>query len=295
MNYTLKNEKLTATFKTAGAELISLKDAKGTEYIWCGDASIWNRHSPILFPVVGTLKDGEYRYKGVTYKMGSHGFARDAEFEFVHETEDEIWFKLEASDKTRENYPFEFCLEVGYKLLENTLRVMWKVTNPDNQEALHFSLGAHPAFMCPIVEGTKRSDYYLRMNAKDDKATYYTPWIGKGVRLLKANEMKLDEGHILMPDGFFGIDTYIIENHQVSEVSLTTPDKKAYVTVTFDAPVVGIWSPEAKGAPFVCIEPWYGRCDRADFEGSLEERDWGNSLAAGECFVAHYDIRIDGE
>lgn len=293
MEYTLQNAKLTATFKTVGAELISLKDAKGTEYIWCGDASIWSRHSPILFPLVGTLKDGEYRYKGVTYKMGSHGFARDAEFELELVSEDEIWFVLEANEQTKEVYPFDFRLEVGYKLMDNTVRVMWKVKNPNTDEMLHFSIGAHPAFMCPIEEGTKRTDYYLQMNAKDDKATYYTPWIGKGVRLNDANEMKLTDGRILMPDGFFGIDTYIIEDSQVSEVSLVTPGGKVYVTVIFDAPVVGIWSPEAKGAPFVCIEPWYGRCDRMDFEGSLEERDWGNSVAAGESFEAHYDIRIE--
>ena len=297
MQYTLKNQELTATFKTAGAELTSLQDTRGKEYIWCGDASIWNRHSPVLFPFVGKVNNGEYRYKGVAYKMGQHGFARDAEFALELLAEDEIWFVLDATEETKQKYPFEFRLEVGYKLIGNTLRVMWKVKNPSDNETLYFSIGAHPAFMCPIEEGTKRTDYYLQLKGdavnEKDAIIYYTPDLEKGLRLNEKCEMKLENGRVLMPDGFFSIDTYIIEDSQVSEVALVTPEGRPYVTVSFDAPVVGIWSPEAKQAPFVCIEPWYGRCDRVDFKGCLEEREWGNTLAAGESFEAHYDICIE--
>ncbi len=292
MEYTLKNEKLTAVFESLGAELTSLKDEDGKEYLWCGDSKIWGRHSPILFPFVGKVKDGEYRHNSISYKMGQHGFARDMEFFCISEKEDEIWFGLDATEETKQKYPFEFHLEVGYQLIENTLRVMWKVVNPSEREELYFSIGAHPAFLCPIEEGTKRSDYFLQMNAKES-VSYYSPDLQLGLRLLEKCELKLEDGRCQMKDGFFGIDTYIIEENQVSEVALVTPDGRPYVTVSFDAPLVGIWSPEAKQAPFVCIEPWYGRCDRVDYAGTLKERDYGNTLAAGETFFASYDVRID--
>jgi len=293
MQYILKNSNLKATFESFGAELISLQDAEGKEYLWYGDSTFWGRHSPILFPFVGKVRDGKYRYKGQEYAMGQHGFARDMEFTQLSQTEDEIWFMLESNDETRQKYPFDFRLEVGYKLVENTLKVLWKVINPA-EEVLHFSIGAHPAFLCPLEEGTKQSEYFLQLDV--EKADYYSASLANGLLIREKQTLELPSGRCRMTEGFFDMGdrgTYIFENHQVKEVALVRPDGRPYVTVSFDMPLVAIWSPEKKQAPFVCIEPWCGRCDAEDFEGSLEEREWANQLASGQIFETGYDIRID--
>ena len=293
MQYTLKNTRLEATFESFGAELISLCDSTGKDYLWCGDSVFWGRHSPVLFPFVGKVKDGKYRYKGVEYAMGQHGFARDMEFAFLSQTEDEIWFVLESTEATLQKYPFAFRLEIGYKLVENNLRVMWKVTNPATEETLHFSIGAHPAFMCPIEEGTAQSEYFLQLDVKE--AEYYSASMENGLRLPDSRVLKTENGRCQLVEGFFDMGdrgTYIFENSQVKEVALVTPEGRPYVTVSFDMPLVAVWSPEKKQAPFVCIEPWCGRCDATDFEGSLEEREWANRLAPGGVFETYYDIRI---
>jgi len=293
MQYTLKNNRLEAIIESFGAELMSLKDDTGKDYLWYGDSAFWGRRSPVLFPFVGKVKDGKYRYNGVEYAMGQHGFARDMEFAFLSQTEDEIWFVLESNKDTLKKYPFVFRLEIGYKLVENTLKVMWKVINPAEAETLHFSIGAHPAFLCPLEEGTKQSEYFLQLDVNE--AEYYSASMENGLRLPEKRTLKLENNRCRMTEGFFDMGdrgTYIFEDNQVKEVALVTPDGRPYVTVSFDMPLVAIWSPEKKQAPFVCIEPWCGRCDAVDFEGSLEERAWANSLAPGAVFETSYDIRI---
>lgn len=293
MQYTLKNNRLEAIIESFGAELMSLKDDMGKDYLWYGDSAFWGRRSPVLFPFVGKVKDGKYRYNGVEYAMGQHGFARDMEFAFLSQTEDEIWFMLESNEDTLKKYPFVFRLEIGYKLVENTLKVMWKVINPAEVETIHFSIGAHPAFLCPLEEGTKQSEYFLQLDVNE--AEYYSASMESGLRLPDKRVLKLENGRCQIKEGFFDLGdrgTYIFEDNQVKEVALVTPDGRPYVTVSFDMPLVAIWSPEKKQAPFVCIEPWCGRCDAVDFEGSLEERAWANSLAPGAVFETSYDIRI---
>ena len=245
------------------------------------------------FSFVGKVRDGKYRYNGVEYPMGQHGFARDMEFTFLSQSEDEIWFVLESDEETLKKFPFAFRLEIGYKLVENTLKVMWKVTNPAEEETLHFSIGAHPAFLCPVEEGTEQSEYFLQLDVNE--AEYYSASMENGLKIPDKRVLKLENGRCQIKEGFFDMGdrgTYIFEDNQVKEVALVTPDGRAYVTVSFDMPLVAVWSPEKKQAPFVCIEPWCGRCDAVDFLGSLEEREWANSLAPGGVFETSYDIRI---
>ena len=291
MTYELKNDSLTVSFESFGAEMTSIKDKNGKEYLWCGDKKYWGRHSPVLFPVVGKPRDAKFTYEGKEYAMGQHGFARDMEFTCTKQEAEEIWFALEANEETLAKYPFAFCLEIGYRLTGSTVKVIWKVTNREEKKDMHFSIGAHPAFMCPINEGEEQTAYSIQMNAKDQVSYYF---LNAENGLLRDEEyvLKLDNGSHKLEEGFFDESAYVIENSQVSEVSLVNPQGKAYITVSFDAPLVGIWSPEKKNAPFVCIEPWYGRCDKEDFTGTLEQREWSNQLAAGEVFEKSYDICV---
>lgn len=166
--YELSNGAVSVQVNYFGAELKSLKKLDTeTEYLWKADPAYWKRTSPVLFPFVGALNRREYRTKGKTYSMTQHGFARDMEFELSSQTEDEIWFVLKSNEETYGKYPYEFILKLGYRLLADGVEVCWKVENPGKEE-LPFSIGGHPAFNCPIKEGTKQTGYLIRFDGKDE-------------------------------------------------------------------------------------------------------------------------------
>ena len=157
--YSLENAQISISVDTFGAELRSLrKKATGTECMWDAKPEYWKRTSPVLFPIVGSLNNGSYRYDGIEYPMSQHGFARDMEFALRQQTADELKFVLRADDGTKAKYPFDFELELGYRLDENNLIVSWKVTNHDSRE-MYFSIGGHPAFLCPIDGKGAQTDY----------------------------------------------------------------------------------------------------------------------------------------
>lgn len=293
MEYTLENEKLKATFRTKSAELISLvRKADNTELIWNGDARYWGWSSPILFPFVGAVKDGVYRYKDQTYEIRQHGFARNQEFSLISRQDDCITFLLEQSEETKEVYPFDFQLEISYVLQESSLQVCWKVTNP-SEENLYFSIGAHPAFMCPIHEGEKQWDGYLCFpDAEGDALAYKLIDLSRNCIAPDLHELPLEGRKARITEHMFDKDALIIENRQAGMVGLAGADGQPYVMLTFDAPLFGIWSPAGKHAPFICLEPWYGRSDAVDFAGSLENREYEQCLESGQSFEASYQIAV---
>lgn len=292
MRYTLKNESLIVEIDSFGAELKSVKRVSdGQEYMWQADPAYWGRTSPVLFPFVGVPRNKEYHYEGKTYPMGQHGFARDMEFSpdpDLPQEEKRIWFVLSSTEETYAKYPFAFRLHIGYELSGNRVKVLWRVENTD-QKTMYFSIGAHPAFNCPVHGEEDKSGYGLRFGGLTDRIHHHgnTP---EGLAVMEDEVLSLKDGAVSFTPGFFDKCTYMIEGKQTGEVSLLDRAKEAYVTVRFDTPLFAVWSPEKKNAPFVCIEPWYGRCDAVDFEGSLEERDYGNALAPGERFEADYEI-----
>jgi galactose mutarotase-like enzyme len=291
----LSNDIIEIKINDHGAELRSIKNLQtGKHYLWNADPKFWNRSSPVLFPFVGAVKDKVYRHEGVEYPMNQHGFARDMDFELVYKTENEVWFSVTSTDDAYKVYPFHFILEIGYRLVENAVVVMWKVKNT-NHSKMYFSIGAHPAFFCPFHEGDKQFDYYLSFGRKDDivpqKLTARIFGQG-GCATNKNAEYTLDNGILQITEERFDNDALIIENSQVQRIALLDSEKREYLAVEFDAPLVGVWSPPKKNAPFVCIEPWYGRCDCEDFSGELKEREWGNVLEANEEFHAEYKIVV---
>lgn len=291
MRYVLENEKLRVEIDSFGAELKSVKNkATGLEYMWQADPTYWGRTSPILFPFVGSLKDKSYSYKGKTYHMGQHGFARDMEHKLLSKTETEIYFCLSSNEDTMQNYPFAFELRLGYELADDELKVLWEVYNPSNDELLHFSIGAHPAFNCPIHGEENKSGYQLYFGGADE--IHHYGHIATGLALNEDIVLPLENHRVTMTPEFFDRCTYIINGPQTNEIGIEDPEGTRFVTVLFDMPVVALWSPEGKNAPFLCIEPWFGRCDAVDFEGTLEERAFNNTLEAGNNFHTSYTIRF---
>lgn len=286
---TLTSDLLTISIATHGAELCSIIDRSGREYLWQADPRYWKRHSPILFPIVGSVRDGHFTIDGRQYSMSQHGFARDSDFTPLGSTGDEAWYELTSSDTTLAAYPYKFRLLVGYRLTGETVTVIWRVTNTDDRD-IYFQIGAHPAFYYPDY-GSDGERGYLWFD-REDSFTYLR--IGDGAcASLTPHSQPLD-GHLLRLDTHtFDIDTFIIEGSQLTSVALLDRERRPHLTMQFDSPLLGIWSPPRKDAPFVCIEPWYGRCDREGFEGEFRDRDHVNRLAAGQTFEASYKIIID--
>ena len=292
MEYHLKNENLEAVIRSKGAELVSLKKG-GAEYMWCGDPAYWNRTAPILFPFVGSLCGKQYRYDGKTYHIGQHGFARDMEFEAVSGSDTKLVMAIHETAETMEKYPFRFLLELSYELKGDELIVGWKVENTDEKE-LYFSIGGHPAFNCPMEGRGSQSDYMLRF-LKDGRPLQEitSEMIGEGGLVTgETIEFGLEDGFLPVTPDLFDADTIILEDGQTDEVSLCNPEGKEYVRVKFPMPIVGIWTPVSKNAPFLCIEPWCGRCDDMGYAGGLSERKWGNRLQPSEVFETSYAIAV---
>lgn len=278
----LNNGIIKVTIAGHGAELRSvIKNEK--EYMWCADPKYWGRTSPVLFPFVGGLRNNKYRLNGSEYEGEKHGFARNSEFKLVQKTESVATFELKESEETLKNYPYKFTLTIKYVLDSTKVRVIWTVKNENDCE-MSFSIGGHPAFN--LCEG----DNYFMFNNKSDMKYYL---LNPDGLCDKNNEYTLkNDGYVKLFEGMFDNDAYIIENQQAKEVSLCDGDKKPYVTVRFDAPLFGLWHPAGKNIPFVCIEPWYGRCDASDFDGDLFERDYAQKLAANESFTAEYEMEF---
>lgn len=289
--HTLKNNVLTVDVSAHGAELQSIRKGD-VEYLWQGDPAFWGRRSPVLFPIVGSVWEKKYRVEGTEYELGQHGFARDMDFEKVSSSDTEVCYRLVSNEDTLAKYPYPFVLEIAYRLHGNSLDVVWEVENPSDKE-MYFQIGAHPAFLYPDYEIDRKERGFfvfdrtaglecVRIQEKGcvDALTRYPLEIPEDGRLPIAS------------DTFDTIDTIILEDSQIGEVKMLRADGSPWLALTFDAPVVGIWSPPHKVAPFICIEPWYGRCDRAGYEGEYKDKDWMNRLAPGEKFSSVYTIEI---
>lgn len=287
----IENEQLKVEIDTFGAEVKSvLNKSNYREYMWYGNPKFWGRTSPVLFPFVGSMKDKKYSYKGVQYGMGQHGFARDNEFELDSQEANAIWFSFKSNEETLKKYPFEFVLKIGYLLVENELKVIWKVENPSS-EVMYFSIGAHPAFLCPVHGEAGKAGYSLYFEGVDE-IHHHGNDVASGLAVREDIVMPLDNGRVKITEDFFDRCTYMIEGNQTKCVGIDDPAGKRIVDVCFDTPLFAVWSPEKKQAPFICIEPWYGRCDAVDFAGEINDREFTNTLLAGQVFEGGYSMKF---
>jgi galactose mutarotase-like enzyme len=294
MAYILTNRELTIGINSFGAELTSICcNRTGSEYLWQADPVFWKRHSPILFPIVGSLWNGEYHYKETAYPMSQHGFARDNEFELIYQSDTEIRFRLTDNKETQKVYPFRFELQIGYKLTNNRLEVIWQVINKGEAD-MYFQIGAHPAFFYPDFDPENDSRGYFAFDKKENINYILIEEKGCANTDIKYPLQLNREGLLPIDIHTFDRDALIIQDDQIHRVSLLDILRRPYVTLEFDAPLVGLWSPPSKrDCPFVCIEPWYGRCDRVGYVGDMSERDYMNRLPAGKIFDASYTIIIE--
>lgn len=295
--FVLENGELRVTVSRHGAELSSIWDKKAErEFLWEADPAVWKRHAPVLFPFVGKSFQDKVTYQGKTYDMKSHGFARDMDFEPVLCDMDECWYRLKDTPETRAHYPFPFELEIGHRLSGRSVEVMWKVVNPQAEEML-FMIGGHPAFRVP--EGRSIYDFTLAFNQKgagrgtcQDQLHYQAPDSQGYEDPTLGGTLRLDHGAVPITKGFFKTAlTYIFDQSQVSSASLLL-DGKPYATVICDGfPYMGLWSVE-ETHPFVCLEPWFGRCETKGGQGELKDRDGVVRLGPWETWEKSYTIEF---
>lgn len=289
---TIKNERLSVTIAAHGAELSSIYDkANDRELVWQADPAFWNRHAPVLFPNVGKYYGGHFTYNGTDYPMGQHGFARDTEFEQAASGENFVTYRLCADEESKKVYPFDFVLEITHRLNGNRLTVEWNVKNTDNKE-MYFTIGGHPAFNVNVLPDTDFEDYSLVFKEGTEKLSYVLLDAESGTAIGdKAYELELTDSKYALKKDMFDKDALVFDGGQIEWAALALPDGKPYIALESKGfPNFGIWS--KPGAPYVCLEPWCGRCDNKGFEGEISEKPGIIALKAGETFKKSYDIIV---
>jgi len=290
MIYSLENSTVKITASTHGAELHSITGKKqGTEYLWNGDPRYWKYHSPILFPIIGNLVGSKCRVDGNLYEMPPHGLGRISDFKFISQTNDSIIFELKYSEDSMEIYPYKFSLIIKYTIEENAVKVMYNVINLDNKD-ISFSIGVHPAFMCPIEKNENLEDYYLKFNNKESSDIME---ITKDTLLSHNRKEFLKDTDIMsLSKDVFKDGVLIFDDLKSDKITLKSKKSEKSLSVEFKGfPYMGIWAPSTD-APFVCIEPWFGHADYEDFTGEFKEKEGSILLDIGEEFEYSYKISI---
>lgn len=264
-----------------GAELCSLQSPEGTEYIWQAGPE-WPRHAPTLFPVVGTLRNDIFTHKGLTYQMPRHGFARDSHFELRHTSGNQAVFYLRANAETLNHYPFEFELQISYKLSANTLFVGYSVQNQGTGK-MPFTLGAHPAF---LLDGDL-TDYALDFNGPDALKIYK---LGDGLLLHSSEILALTDGKLPLSDALFESDALVIRDLKNARITLRKNGTKKVRVQADTFPHLGLW--KKPGAPFLCIEPWMGHADWVDASEELALKDGIITLEPERVFNTSFAIEV---
>ena len=287
MQTLLNSSRLKVTINHFGAEVCSIKNNAGIEFMWQAHKDVWPRHAPVLFPIVGRLKDNSYTFNNTQYQLSQHGFARDKNFELVERTENSCVFQLVADDGSKKNYPFGFVFQIHYRVEESTLITTYKVINPSAGE-IFFSVGAHPGFNCPLLPGETFEDYYLEFEDK----TYDITQLSEGLRTPIKTKLALENNKLFLSARLFDNDALVFENGQINTVSLCSVRSAHRITLACkNWPYFGIWAKKGN-TNFICLEPWHGIAGRAEGSAELKDKDGIVQLGAKQDFSCSFSIAI---
>ena len=279
---TLSSSQISVAIKTLGAELCSIKNKLNREFMWEGNPNFWGKHSPVLFPIVGTLKNNTFYHNDTKYTLTRHGFARDMEFELIEKTEDSATFSIQSNSATLLNYPFEFELQIQYTLINTTVEIDYKVVNKDNSE-IPFSIGAHPAFALP----SSFEDYNLDFE-KVEPLEYTL--LENDLVSQQTEKIHTDTNRVPLTYELFKRDALIFKKLQSNSLTIIEEEKPILKVHFQDFPSLGIWT--KVGAPFICLEPWFGYSDTTESNGNLFEKEGVIVLEANAKFQAKFSIEI---
>lgn len=279
---------LSVSINSLGAEIFSVKNKNGLEFIWQAKKEIWPRHAPVLFPIVGKLKEDEFLFEGKSYKLGQHGFARDLDFDLIESNTSSCTFQLVSDTKSKEKFPFDFIFQIKYELRENKLSISYKISNP-SKEPIFFSVGAHPGFKCPLLETENFEDYFLEFESSD----FIITELNNGLRKKSKSDLVFKNDKLFLSKELFDKDALVFENNQISKISLCSVKSKHKISMECtDWPYFGIWS--KKGcAEFVCLEPWYGIADEENTTKDFIQKIGIIVLEAQKEFNCSFSISFD--
>ena len=290
MIYEIKNQALTVAIDTRGAQMQSIKDRNGQEYLWQGDPAYWPDRALNIFPYVARLTRGKYTLHGKEYSMDIHGFVCSCDLKAEKTAENKICFQLRANSITRAQYPFDFVYGVCYELDENSLKITYSVKN-EGKETMYFGIGGHPGFGIPFEKDTVFEDYYLEfskpcrpvrigfsedcfLNGED------TPFPLKGDRILSLRHNLFDEDAIVL-------------KQMAKEVTLKNKKGTKAIAVSYpEMDYLGIWHAPKTDAPYVCIEPWSSLPSRKNVVEDLKSQPDLISLEGGRTYWNHWEIRV---
>lgn len=274
----LSNDQLEILINEKGAELQSIR-RNGTEYLWQADAKFWGKHSPVLFPIVGELKNGKYFFHNKEYKLSRHGFARDKVFDVEQKDSTYAIFTLKNDAETYLIYPFEFIFQIEYNINANELFCTYHVQNINN-DTMYFSVGGHPAFNVPLNKNLSYADYFLQFDNDDSLKKYL---LQNGLLNGETESIQLDTKTLQLKPELFYKDAIVLKHISSKSITLKSNKDMHGLKFKFDGfPFFGIWA--AKDAPFVCLEPWCGVADSVHHDNNLKTKESINELAAGKTW-----------
>lgn len=291
-NITLHSDRLTVVISPLGAEVQSMTTPSGTELMWQADKAIWGRHAPLLFPIIGRLRNQKYKLGERTIHISQHGFGRDSLFTVVRSSETEAVFALEDSETTRAVYPFSFRLEIAYTLEGGALKKTHTVTNRSG-EVMPYEVGGHDGYATTLLPGESMEDYAIFFPGQTeihpfgmDEALALTP---------EKLTYSLTDGLLPMPLEVCGLDTVVLENLPVNRVTLLNRKNPIRLTVDFaEFPYLGIWTkPVPGGSNYICIEPW-STLPECSFVGpALTDKQGIRLLQPGESESLSYTVTVE--
>ena len=289
--HTLQNDFLKISIHPKGAEMQSIQSQKtGTEYLWQGNKNFWQGRSPILFPIVGRLKNDQYIYKNKIYTLQKHGFLREnTKIKVIEKTKTKIIFRIENNSETLLQYPFAFILKIIFEIVEHKIFVSYELRNPSPTETMLFSIGGHPAFNCNLkgkkdgfegcyFEFEKTENFKTRLVNPEGLIKNTTKNIGSPSKILRLHK------------NIFDNDALIFQNLRSRKVVFNNREGRILRFDFANFPYLAFWAPPA--APFVCIEPWYGIGDNEDSCGNFENKEGMQNLQPHENFKGQYMIEI---
>jgi len=283
---TLTNNELVIVINEKGAELQSIQH-NDVEYLWQANAKYWGKHSPVLFPIVGELKNGNYIFKNKEYKLPRHGFARDKVFDAKQKDSSGVLFTLKSDKETFSIYPFEFIFQVEYEIKANELVCTYHVQNI-NDHKMYFSVGGHPAFNVPLNKNLSYTDYFLQFENDDELKKYL---LQNGLLNGETETIQLNNKALQLKPELFYKDAIVLKHINSKTITLKTNKNAAGLKFNFEGfPYFGIWA--AKDAPFVCLEPWCGVADNIHHDNNLKTKEGINELAAGKTWSRTWSVEL---
>lgn len=289
MSVTLENDQLRVDVNRKGAELTNITSKlTGLEYMWSGDPAYWGKTSPVLFPVVGTLRNDSFLYKEESYVLTRHGFARDMVFNVTAQDKERTTFQLLSNAITLEKYPFDFNLEISYQLSDNFLEVRYDVKNTGS-DTMYFSIGAHPAFKVPLTADTNFEDHYLVFSERENAPRW--PIDPHGLIMENPTPLLENASKLKLTHDLFSNDALVFKNLRSDKVSIRSDKHDNGLDFYFEGfPYLGIWS--YKNADFVCIEPWYGIADSVLHNQNFVEKEGIVKLSGSEVWTRSWKVRF---